>query len=61
MLVGDSGNDVVSSFEYTLLAVILEKLFAMIFIAVWFDHTSAVIIQKIFTIIFLTVWFDHKV
>ena len=38
MLVGDSGNDVVSSFEYTLLAVILEKLFAMIFIAVWFDH-----------------------
>ena len=37
-LVGDSGNDVVSSFKYTLLAVILEKLFAMIFIAVWFDH-----------------------
>ena len=35
---GDSGNDIVSSFKYTVLAAILEKLFAMIFIAVWFDH-----------------------
>ena len=68
MLVGDNGNDVVSSFKYTLLAVILEKLFAMLFLSAWFDHklfyidtTSAGILQKTFTMVFLTVWFDHKV
>ena len=68
MLVGDNGNDEVSSFKYTLLAVILEKLFAMLFLSAWFDHklfyidtASAGILQKTFTMVFLTVWFDHKV